>query len=60
MANTEFYIGYTPDNDNLVEFTNQSDAELKSEEWCLIEARTADEAMGKYEECFLAWKEGKN
>ena len=54
----KFILGYnTPQNDFLTEYRTKEETSFESEEWCEIDAETADEAKSKYEDAFNKWRE---
>ncbi len=58
MEKKPFILGYIDSNsDELTEFKTTAEADYETEEWCVVEALTLDEAKANYEETFLKLKE---
>lgn len=57
----EFILGWESfDDKELTQFITKEDAAYYSEEWCVVEADTLEEAELMYEETFLKWQESNN
>jgi len=57
----KFILGYEqPCDEKLTQYTDVLDAQYYSEEWCIVDADSLEEAEEKYEETFERLKaEGK-
>jgi hypothetical protein len=53
----KFILGYDIDDDckceTLTQYNTVEEASFNSEEWCIVDAKTLEEAKAKYEETFL-------
>ena len=60
MIKNTFILGFSFEQDKIVEYQTEAEAEELAEDWCLVEGIDLDEAIKNYETSYYNWKQLNN